>query len=212
MEERHQPLPGFASLPAWAWRRLGTTGRVAVVAVLVALVATGIYLAPRISAGKHERSVQEARALARARAADVRRLRRDQAVHRARTSAHTVAGATAALELAIGRDLRARQRAGTLAPPAVRRVRCGPLPEDPKLKDDIARVKCLGITSGIAGTVEVGYEVLGAVEPAAGRLVWCKSNPAAGEKANGASLADVPLSAQCFGGLRRGEHQVTGGR
>ncbi len=210
MEERHQPLPGFTALPGWAWRRLNTAGRVAVVAVLIGLIAAGIYLAPRISKDKRERSAQEQRTLSVARAAELRRLRIDQRVHRARTSVHTVRGTTTALEFAIRRDLRARQRAGTLAPPRVKRVDCGPLPEDPRLKDDIERMKCLGVTSGIRGNAALGYEVLGAVKPAAGVVVWCKTNPAAGEKANGASLADVPLSPGCFGGLRPGEHRAAG--
>lgn len=208
MEERHQPLPGFTALPAWAWRKLNTVGRVAVVVVLVGLIAAGIYLAPRISRDKRAQSARDRRSLAHQRAADLRRLRIDQRVHRARTTAHTVKGTTTALEFAIRRDLRHRQQAGTLAPPRVKRVDCAPLPEDPKLKDDLARMKCLGVTSSVPGKVSIGYEVLGAVKPAAGVVVWCKTNPAAGEKANGASLADVPLSPGCFGGLRPGEHRA----
>jgi hypothetical protein len=178
-----------------------------VVVVFVALVGTAIWVGPRISANKREHSREDARATARARATDLRRRRIDQRVHTARTAARTLAGATTALEAAIARDLRARQRAGTLPPPRVRAVSCVPLPEDPGLRGGLARLKCLGATS-VTSAVSIGFEVVGAVRPGSGRLSWCKTNPAAGEKANGAQLSEVRLAAACFGGRRPGERQV----
>src|SRR5690349_21501742 len=100
---------------------MGAFGRGLTVLLGLVLIGLAIYLAPRITSGKHERSAAEKRQEAAAAKAERARRIVDQAVHTARTTHHTLAGATAALQTAIGTDLRARQRAGTLELPRVRR-------------------------------------------------------------------------------------------
>jgi hypothetical protein len=203
--DRYDPLPGITALPALAWRRLGRAGRSAVVGLLVLATGLVVWAAPRISAGEEARTRHEARARRAAVRRERARLAADQRPHHARTPARSRAGAVAALERAITRDARARGRAGTLPPPPVRRTRCRPLAEDPRYRGGIQRLRCVGETTDVAGgRGALGFEFLGAVRPASGRLVWCKTNPAAGEKANGATLAAVPLSPACFGGRRPG--------
>jgi hypothetical protein len=204
--EHHEPLPGVTEMPRWVWRKAGRAGRVGIVVLFAGLCALAVVLAPKIAGTKRDNARTAAREDRLARARATVRIRADQRLRTARTPQRGLAATTTALDAHILRDFRRRQAAGTLAPPRVREVRCDPLPEDPGLKAGLARLKCLAVTSSTPGVVAIGYEVVGAVRPASGRLYWCKTNPEAGEKANGVSAVHIRLATGCFGGLRPGEH------
>lgn len=78
-QERHQPLPPVARLPAYVWGRMGAAARAAVVLLFLAAVAAVVILAPRISESKRATRAQEARDQRRA---EARRLREIQAMQR----------------------------------------------------------------------------------------------------------------------------------
>ena len=71
--DRYDPLPSVLGLPAHVFRKLSPRGRRIAVAtglvLLVALVATAITLAPRISESKREQQARERRQAAQALAA-----------------------------------------------------------------------------------------------------------------------------------------------
>jgi hypothetical protein len=76
--ERYEPLPGFAELPGWIFRRLGRGGRVAVLLGLVGLIALAIALTPMLRESKQERAASERREKAALRERAIQRLQAEQ--------------------------------------------------------------------------------------------------------------------------------------
>src|SRR4051812_45432703 len=130
-EERYEPLPGLLGLPAFVWRRMSRGARIAA-GVVAGLLVVGIAVAiPFIATGKREGAARERRADAASKARAERRLRVDQAPHRARAVDAPAAPAAAredavveALQRSITADARARFRAGRLPGPIVQATVC----------------------------------------------------------------------------------------
>src|SRR5215211_6735872 len=63
--DRYEPLPGFAGLPRWLWRKIPPAGRVAVGLFPLVAVAVALLLAPGIDESKDKRARAESERLAR---------------------------------------------------------------------------------------------------------------------------------------------------
>jgi len=74
--ERYEPLPGFAELPGWIFRKLGRRWRVAIVLAIVGLIALPLALTLRES--KQERAASERREKAALRERAIQRLQAEQ--------------------------------------------------------------------------------------------------------------------------------------
>ena len=54
VNDRYEPLPGLAQLPAFIWRKLPRAGKAAVVVAALGAVALAIALSPAIERSKEE--------------------------------------------------------------------------------------------------------------------------------------------------------------
>lgn len=197
--DRYEPMPPLTALPGRLWELAGARGRrLAVMGAVAAavLLAVGI---PLLQAGKHRRERAERQRSARTVAAERARLVADQAPRTARASG----AGLPALQAAVLADVRGRVRAGTIAPPVPRTVECGPSAQFPVATRQAARrgarfVRCIAYTTRSERS-GIGIELVGWVQPASGRMAWCKTNPSAGEKFGGSALAQVDLVRGCFG-------------
>ena len=183
-DDRYEPLPGLFALPGFLYRKLGPRGRVAFKigsgVFLVAATVAAIVLVPRVVETKRERAESERRESAAALAERRGDLIAEQRPHRA-SVAEGAPRATVVTELEerIREDARARVAAGTLSPPAARRVQCEPIEHG----QDPAGVRvvfdCLAVTSDLpsSGTLPggvIGHPFRGVADFPAGRLTWCK--------------------------------------
>ncbi|HEY1274484.1 MAG TPA: hypothetical protein VGF25_06225 [Thermoleophilaceae bacterium] len=195
--ERYEPLPGFAELPGWLWRRMGRGGRIAAAIAVLAIVAAGIALAPGIRETKKERAEADRAARSEQLAAKVRRLRREQRPRFGRSESVAPAGAGAAERLraraammdelsgAILADARRRIRAGSLEGP-VKRTDCEPFPRTVSGKGaeaDLTRRRgnyfCLAVTADFERSEAslggaLGYPYRALVHFETGRYAYCK--------------------------------------
>jgi hypothetical protein len=183
--DRREPLPGLLGLPAHFWRKLSPGGRRAAVVVgallLVAALAAGLVLGPRIADTRRENEAQERRERARVLAQERARLAAEQRPRRATLDAAGLAAPVAAVERAITRDAQARNRAGELNNEA-RRTACR------QVGRDAGRLllACTAVTSetdsveGSSGVL-VGYPYRAALSEEDGRYAFCKISGRPGE-------------------------------
>jgi hypothetical protein len=213
-EQHYEPLPGLLGLPRFVWRRTPRPARIALV-VLAGAAAVGTAIAiPLIASGKREGAAEERRADAAATARAERRLRADQASHRARAAhaprapeAAREAAITAALERAITADARARFRAGTLSGPAVKSTVCRADSTQVADLQPAARraggavLVCLAATSvntrPDGARFAIGFEFVAAANWRRATFTWCKTNPPPGEGFGGVRRAKVALERAC---------------
>lgn len=182
--DRYDPLPSLLGLPAHVFRKLSPRGRRIAVAtglvLLVALVATAITLAPRISESKREQQARERRQEAQALAAERARLIAEQRPRRGRLAGGPVAGAAgtaaaiAELEGLILRDAEARVASGQLET-RVREADCQTLTR----RGARVLLACTAVTSRVEASaggsgIVVGYPFRAALSPATGSYVFCK--------------------------------------
>jgi hypothetical protein len=195
--DRYEPLPGFAALPGWLWRRAGKPLRIGVGIALVALIATAAVLIPAISHSRSERSEREASQAAAQHARTIRQLQAEQRPHDGRSDSVAPAGASAKTRLAarsglmtdvsaaILADARGRVEAHRLKGPILRAT-CEPFPRtvggtpperDLSLRD--ARYSCVAVVADIeasaggdAGTIGHPYRAF--VHFDTGRFAYCK--------------------------------------
>ncbi|MGH2844751.1 MAG: hypothetical protein ACRDL0_01780 [Thermoleophilaceae bacterium] len=205
--ERYEPLPGFAELPRWAWRKMGRGGRVAAGVLLLALIGLGVALAPGIRETKEERAESERRERAERRDELVRRLRAEQRPRFRRSDSVAPAGASASERLAaraelmdelyaaVLADARRRVRSGALEGP-IRRTECEPFPRTSEsagahrsLSQRRGRYSCVAVTSefgrsavSIGGVIGYPYRVK--VDFETGRYAYCKISGRAGPTAD----------------------------
>jgi len=193
--DRYEPLPSFAGLPAFLWRKLGRGGRRALVAGLVAAAAAAAVLVPaaRRDAGDQARATERAsRTEAAARRARIAR----EARPRTGTgpAAEGLAGRRA---LRARRALTARLEAGVLADARARAARgelrgryrssacfefpkrLGTRPPSDDLRRAAATFECLAVSSRVAPDERTTGSLIGQpfrarVDFAAGRYAWCK--------------------------------------
>ena len=182
--DRYEPLPGLLSLPGFLYRKLGPRGRVAFKIgsglFLVAVVVAAIVLVPRIVETKRERAERDRREAAAALAERRRELIAEQRPHRASVAEGAPRTAVVTeLEERIRKDARARVAAGTLSPPAPKRVQCEPIEHGQDPAGDRVVFDCLAVTSDLPSSETlpggvIGHPFRGVAEFAAGRLTWCK--------------------------------------
>ncbi len=174
-------------VPPVPWRRLLIVGVPA-----LAIAVAGIWLVVRdASESKREREAVEQRESDRRAATERKRLRADQAAHRAVVPPGSKAALVAELERMILADARERVRRGDLGK-RVRRVACEPHPRTaPRRAAErdasrrSGRYFCLAVTQTIVGVGDgfIGYPFLARVRYGTGELAWCKTNPPPGEQA-----------------------------
>jgi hypothetical protein len=181
--DRRQPLPSFWRLPGHLLKQLSPAWRRAVLAALallfVAIVATAIVLAPRITESKHERAVRERREARQSEAAERARLEREQRPRFGRVAAGT--GLIAGVEEAIVRDARARHATRELET-AVQRTDCERIGRDGQR----IVLGCTAVTHEVApsaanGGVLIGYPYAAAVATGTRRYAICKTSGHPGE-------------------------------
>jgi hypothetical protein len=212
--DRHEPLPGVAGLPKWAWNKLPRAGRIAVAVLPLAIAAVALALAPGIDESKDRRAQQESERQARLIAERVQRIRAEQRpVFQRGTPAgrNLAARATlvAALPVAIQADARQRVAAGALAGP-IRDVQCEPYPrnadrqgahQDPA--QPTGRYSCLAVTTNVAPGehnegASIGHPYRAMIHFDTGRYAFCKVTGRPGEGSVG-RLPPIPVPRPCGG-------------
>jgi hypothetical protein len=198
--DRYEPLPGLAQLPAWIWRRMGRGSRLVAGLALAAVVAFGVAVVPEIQQSKEERSRAEQRERAERRAELVRRLEAEQRPRQRRSESVAAPGAGEDLRLAararllrelsaaVLADARLRVRRGEFER-AVRRVDCEPFPRtvegvgaDEDLSRRRGRYSCVAVTAELEGTSRgvIGHQYRVLVDFETGRYAFCKVSGQAG--------------------------------
>jgi hypothetical protein len=201
--DRYEPMPGVADLPGWLWRRMGRTGRLTVLGVLILLVAATAALVPVILESKEDQAAADRRERAERRADLIRRLETEQRPRHRRSSSVTPAAAPPTEQLEarstlvdelhaeILADARARVRRGDLDGP-IRRVECEPFPRSvdaigahEQLGRRTGRYACVAVTAefgtGEAGaTGVIGHQYRTMVDFQTGRYAFCKVSGQAG--------------------------------
>lgn len=175
MDDRYEPLPSLAGLPAWLWRRASRPARIAVIAaaVLAALALAALVVS---AVGLREDADRESAAY-RARAEA--RLRADQAPRHGRAAAGT--NLVAALEGAIDRDV--RERLPRFGAPATECRRVRPVDATGRRLDlppADAYFTCFALqrtNETIAATLQTGYFFRAKADLDTRTFAWCKLNP-----------------------------------
>ena len=204
--------PKGVEVPAIPWRRVALSATAAV----VGLMAAGVVVVPLIEEGKRDAERRERTEREAAARREEARLREDQRLHIGKSSLRDAGGAPAEsrrvrrilrreLEAAITRDARGRVRRGALDGPIVD-TNCVPSrPADAGLSSRSGLFKCFVVSGESVGARGVplvsGYPFVATIDYRDGTLAWCKTNPRAGEKAGGSTLARVRLSRACAGRL-----------
>jgi hypothetical protein len=212
--DRYDPLPGLAELPAFLWRKLPAAGKVAVVAAALGVVALAIALSPAIQRSKEEHAHADAARSARIERAQLAHLRREQRPrfgHGAPAGTdlaargRLVASATGSIQA----DASTRAAAGEFNGP-IMRVQCRPyppvtgaVPADEIASRSAGRYACLAVTSEIPATPGNPSGVLGhpyraRIDFRSGRYAFCKVSGRPGELAIKARPA-VPVPKVCGG-------------
>jgi hypothetical protein len=175
VKDRYEPMPSFAALPLWLWRRTGRRSRVAVV-VLAAAGAFGLAALVLDGTGVRE-DVRRQTASHRLRAEE--RLRADQAPRRGRAA--TLASLPEALEQAIDRD--AMRRLPRLRSPVTSCRRVAPVDWTGKaieLPASDAYFTCFAVgrtTETGAARLQTGYGFRARANLDTLHFSWCKLNP-----------------------------------
>jgi hypothetical protein len=218
--DRYEPLPSLLELPGFIARKLSKRTKRTILAVFVLIVAAIAVGVPTLIAAKHRSDAAEARAEAKAHAAEVAQMRRELRMVNGRgTAAHGLAGAAALtarhalvhdLSAAVDRDAMRRFRAGEFTQHP-NRVSCFRFPvgvpgtpdpsDDPKLSR--GRYTCLAVTTGFASGKEttggeIGYPYRALVNFDTGRFAFCKYSGRPGEGSLRRPL-EVALPTACGG-------------
>jgi len=195
--DRYEPLPGFAELPRWLWRRTGPWLRVGVAVALVLAVGGTVALVPEIDEAREERSADEQRRREELRERRIGELRAEQRPHAGRTRSVARPGAAPQARLAargaamddlsaaIAADARGRVRDGSLSG-QIRRVDCRPFPRsvggaDParRLTTPRGRYSCIAVTAEFAQTEGsvggfLGHPYRAMIDFERGNYAFCK--------------------------------------
>ena len=196
LEDRYEPLPGLAQLPAFVWRRLPRVAKIAVVAAGVAAVIAAIALAPSIQRSRDEHARKDAAERARIQQQDLERTRREQRPRFARGApARTDLAARRRLlvsaEGSIQADARTRSAAGEFNGP-IMRVKCEGYPPGASPEADSSRptgrYACLAVTSEVPATSGnrgglLGHPYRVKIDFRSGRYAFCKVRGRPGELA-----------------------------
>jgi hypothetical protein len=195
--DRYEPLPGFAQLPGWLWRRTGVALRIAVGVTLVAAFAAAAVLVPSISHSRSERSAREARIAAAQHARVIRELQAEQSPRSGRSRSVAPAGASSHARLdaraglmadvssAILIDARRRVAEHRLRGPILRATcerfprTVGGTPPERDLTQTDGRYACVAVVADIQGSAggeagAIGYPYRALVQFDSGRFAYCK--------------------------------------
>ena len=196
-------MPGIADLPGWLWRRMGRTGRLTALGVLILLVAGAAALVPVILESKEDQAEADRRDRAERRAALIQRLETEQRPRHRHSASVAPPGATPSEQLEaraavvdelnadILADARARVRGGDLDGP-IRRVQCEPFPRSvnavgahEQLGRRAGRYACVAVTAEfgtgeVGATGVIGHQYRTMVDFETGRYAFCKVSGQAG--------------------------------
>lgn len=173
--DRYEPMPSFAALPLWLWRRMRRGVRLVAV-VLAAAGVAGLVALVVNGAGARE-DIRRQTASYRLHAEE--RLRADQAPRHGRAAA--LASLPKALERAIDRDV--VRRLPRLGPPETGCRRVRPVDATGKalqLRRRDAYFTCFAVgktTDTGAATLQTGYHFRARADLITLRFSWCKLNP-----------------------------------
>jgi hypothetical protein len=186
-DDRHEPLPSLARLPAFVWARMGRLARAATVVSGLVVVVAGVVLAPKIAENKRNDDARERREAAQLRAQRIRRLRELQRPRTGRAARSS--DAVPALERLITADARRRAGAGR-----VLRTQCDPV------RGGGDRYSCTAVTSDIPASEHnpagvVGYPFRAVIRGR--RLTWCRT---AGRPGEGLLRRERPTIPSACGG------------
>lgn len=214
LDDRYEPLPGLAQLPAFLWRRLPRPAKLAVVAVGIAAVIAAIALAPAIQRSRDDHARNEAAERARIQQRDLEKTRREQRPRFARgTPARTDLAARgrllASAEASIQADASTRSKAGEFNGP-IMRVECKgyppgteatPADADPSKRTGL--YSCIAVTSEVPATAGnrgglLGHPYRVRIDFRTGRYAFCKVRGRPGELAVRARRSG-PLPRVCGG-------------
>ena len=209
VDDRYEPLPGLAQLPAYVWRRLPRAARIGLVGLAVGAIALAVALAPGIQRSKDERARADAAEAARLKKEHLERVRRAQRPRfaRGKPAGTNVAERQALVASAVDSiqaDASARAAAGEFNGP-IKRVECGPyapgedaVPADQVPSRRTGRYSCLAVTSDIPATAGnrkgmLGHPYVARIDFASGRYAFCKVQARPGELAvEGPSAVALP--------------------
>jgi hypothetical protein len=173
--------PRDVEVPPVPWRKL------AIGALVLAVVcgAAAAVIVPAIDRGKERRASHEAARAAAIRAAERRRIVREQRPRQGHAAGLRDGALLAAAQRAISRDAAARVRAGELQGP-VGPTRCAPAP-DARPAPGRALFDCLTVvgeikSSAANGAGAIGYPFRAVLDYRTSSYVWCKTNPVPGER------------------------------
>jgi hypothetical protein len=172
--DRYEPLPGFAELPRWIWRRTGPRVRIGVVVVFLVAVAGTVALVPAIDDARQQRAAAEQRRREELHDRRVRELQAEQRPRFGRAGATARVAALDELAAAIAADARGRVRAGALAGP-IRRVECEPFPGSAARQPPHRRGRyaCIAVTAEFEGGA-IGHPYRAMIDFETGRYAFCK--------------------------------------
>ena len=195
-DEHFDALPAFVRLPRFLLGKLPRGRRRAVVATaagLTVVLGGAVWVAHEAA---NRARLREAKAEARFRAGEVRRLLADQRARAAPVGGLAGTALDRRLEALIGRDARARVRAGSLSGP-IRHTLCRRGNNLVNRAGDPDVFRCLAVTSSAVG-VTLGHEFFVRIDRARGTAVWCHNNypPAHPDTEKAIS---VPVSRACTG-------------
>jgi hypothetical protein len=197
LEDRYEPLPGLAQLPAYVWRKLPRVAKLAVVATGAAALIAAIALAPSIQRSRDEHARKEAAERARIQQQDLEKTRREQRPRFARGApARTDLAARRRLlgsaEASIQADASTRSAAGEFNGPILR-IECegyppGTAPPDADPSKRAGRYACLAVTSEVPATAGnrgglLGHPYRVLIDFRTGRYAFCKVRGRPGELA-----------------------------
>ncbi len=178
--DRYEPLPGFAELPAWFWRRTSTALKIGLgVAVLLcaAGAAAAVVSSTRDARRADDAAAQRAAAVHRE---EVAKARAEQRPRLGRSHASRRAAMAADLSAAILADARTRAGAGELKGPILR-VACERFPKTvgPAPRERARRYACVAVTAEIARSRggeagAIGHPYRARLDFASGRFAFCK--------------------------------------
>jgi len=174
--DRYEPLPGFAELPRWLWRRTGARVRIGIVVAFLLAVAGTLALVSALDEVRDRRAAVERRQRDSLHDRRIRELQAEQRPRFGRSRAPAHAAALGDLAGAIAADARRRVRAGALSGP-IRRVECEPFPRslDPALQlaRRRGRYACLAVTAEFEGGA-LGHPYRAKIDFETGRYAFCK--------------------------------------
>ena len=189
-----------AEVPPVPWRKLVLWGALAALVIGGALAIA----IPQIDEGKKLGAAERARLAARAAALEHARLAADQRVHALKVGSSSEPVLVVKLEMAITRDAKQREKAGTITGPVLT-TKCTAASANVIQFPGSRVYKCfVAINAGFRGegkdVLGTGYAFIATIYPDSQKVAWCKQNPHPDEKGY-RGFQRVRMSPICAGKL-----------